>query len=198
MMLAMPPTSIAATTRLLIALSEDDFKAGEKLVPLIYDELREIAGKILAGNPRATLQATELIHEAYIRLVDASLGKEGWDGKVHFQRMAARAMRYVLVDRARARFAQKRGGSGHSVTLDEELVGQIDDSDRAIQVSDGLEQLSKVDPQLSQLVELRFFGGLSMEEIADNLGISLRSAQRSWRLARAWWIREFGEGGKDE
>jgi len=194
----MPSTSIAATTRLLIALSEEDFKAGEKLVPLIYDELKEIASKVLAGNPRATLQATELIHEAYLRLVDVSLGKEGWDGKVHFQRMASRAMRYVLVDRARARFAQKRGGVGKAVTLDEDLVGSLDDSDRAIQVSDGLEQLNKVDPQLAQLVELRFFGGLSMDEIAENLGISIRGAQRSWRLARAWWIKEFGEEDADD
>ncbi len=189
----MPAPSIAHTTSLLIAVSRSDLKAGKELVPLIYDELRTIADKVLASSPRATLQPTELIHEAYLRMVDPSAVADEWDGQVHFQRVAARAMRFVLVDRARSRFAQKRGGAHRAVTLNEDLVGRVDQVATALQVHEGLERLTEVDAQLSQLVELRFFGGLSMDEIAENLGISPRSAARSWRLARAWWIEEYGD-----
>lgn len=193
----MATPTIAHTTGLLLALSQTDMQAGKKLVPLIYDQLHAIAGKVLASNPRATLQPTELIHEAYLRMIDPSADADRWHGQVHFQRVAARAMRFVLVDRARSRLAQKRGGAARAVTLNEDFIGKADEGAAALQVHEGLERLAEIDEQLAQLVELRFFGGLSMDEIAKLLGISPRSAARSWRLARAWWIEEYGDEDAD-
>lgn len=191
------PTEV--TTRLLYSLVAGDGEAEAPLVDAVYDELRAIAGGLVARQPRATLQPTELIHEAWMRLVDPGEDGERWEGRRHFRRVAARAMRYVLVDRARARRSAKRGGSRLRVTLDEDVVmGGASDADTTLAVSEGLDELSRVDPELARLVELRFFGGCTMEEVAEQLDMSLRSAHRAWRLARAWWLQKYGEGGSDQ
>jgi len=181
------------TTRLLRALAGGHVEAEQPLIDLVYHELRGLAQRLLVDNPRATLQATELIHEAWLRLIDPhEAGDERWDGRGHFQRVAARAMRYVLVDRARARFTLKRGGAPAQLP-DEELVGEDRDLSETLHVHEGLELLAAVDPDLARVVELRFFGGLTMDEVADAMGISVRSAHRSWRLAKAWWHTQFGD-----
>jgi RNA polymerase sigma factor (TIGR02999 family) len=131
-----------------------------------------------------TLQPTALVHEAWLRLADQS--QVGTEDQVRFLRLAARAMRFVLVDHARARGADKRGGGKRPATLDEGLVGAVERAGDMLALHEGLEQLGQADPELVRLVELRFFGGLSHEQIAGNLGVSLRRVERSWRLARAF------------
>ncbi len=181
------------TEALLRAIRVGDEAANARLVDLVYDQLRALAQRVLGDHPQATIQPTELIHEAWIRLGDGE-AEPDYESLRHYRRVAAKAMRFVLVDRARARLAKKRGGIGKRVTLDEQLVGNADEqSDDTLSVHDGLERLGEVDPDLAQLVELKFFGGLTMPEIAGNLGISERSVHRRWRLARAWWLEEFGE-----
>ncbi len=182
------------STALLRAVRDGDAGAKDQLMHLVYDQLHGMAQRLLGENPRATLQATELIHEAWLKLVDGEAQRD-YEGLRHYRRVAARAMRFVLVDRVRARLAKKRGGQNRPITLDEQLVGASpEQDDGTLSVHEGLEQLALVDPDLAQLVELRFFGGLSMPEIAENLGVSERSAHRMWRLCRAWWLEQFGTG----
>ncbi len=185
------------STQLLRALRAGDEAARGQLADLVYDQLHGLAQRLLGERPKATLQATELIHEAWLRLADGELQRD-YESLRHYRRVAARAMRYVLVDRARARLAKKRGGANRPVTLDEQLVG-LDPArdDGTLAVHEGLERLAAVDPDLAQLVELRFFGGLTMPEIAENLGVSERSAHRMWRLCRAWWLEHFGDDRPD-
>ena len=152
-------------------------------------------GLDLADYARAhTLQPTELIHEAYLRLTAGD--DAGWEDRVHFKRVAARAMRNILVDHARARLTAKRGGGQRRVTLDTPLLQPAGEEQDVVAVHEGLEKLSAVDRQLADIVELRFFAGMTMEEVAAALGISSRTAARGWRLARAWWFREFGGEGR--
>jgi RNA polymerase sigma factor (TIGR02999 family) len=182
------------STQLLRALRDGDAAASEQLLQLVYDQLHGLAQRMLGENPRATIHATELIHEAWLRLVDNE-ARTDYENVRHYRRVAARAMRFVLVDRARARMAKKRGGQGRAVTLDEQVVGiEPAYDDGMLAVHQGLDQLAAVDPDLAQLVELRFFGGLTMPQIAENLGVSERSAHRMWRLCRAWWLEQFGDG----
>ena len=179
------------TASLLRAVRAGSAEAQSRLLQLVYDQLHGFAQRLLADNPRATLQATELIHEAWLKLADGATEVD-YEGLRHYRRVAARAMRYVLVDRARARLSKKRGGERRPVTLDEQQVGaQPEHDDGTLAVHEGLEQLAGVDADLAQLVELKFFGGLTMPEIADNLGVSERSAHRMWRLSRAWWLEQF-------
>ncbi|MCR9243639.1 MAG: ECF-type sigma factor [bacterium] len=184
----------AATTRLLRRASEGDDLAAEELLPLVYDELRRIAGSLI-GRERAghTLQATALLNEAYVRLVEPGAS---FSDRSHFLRVAARAMRNVLVDHARARRAKKRG-EGRRVDLDAEGLAVHENVEGLIAVDETLERLAAVDPQLAQLVELRFFGGLDNPATAEALGMSLRSVERGWRTARAFLQREM-ELGDDE
>ena len=177
-----------ATTRLLRRASEGDDLAAEELLPLVYDELRRIAGNLI-GKERAghTLQATALLNEAYVRLVEPGAG---FSDRSHFLRTASRAMRNVLVDHARARLAKKRGG-GRRVDLDAEGLAVHEDTDGLLAVDEILGRFAELDPQLAQLVELRFFGGLDNTAIAEALGMSLRSVERGWRTARAFLQREM-------
>lgn len=172
-------------TVLLNRLTEGDRSAGDELLPLLYDELHRIAERQMA-NERAghTLQPTALVHEAWIKLVDAS--DPGWEGRRHFLAVAAKAMRNVLVDHARARGAAKRGGGRQRLPLDDALALYEDRVPDVLALDDALQQLAGVDEQLGRLVELRFFGGLSHEEAGQVLGISTRSAERGWSTARAW------------
>jgi RNA polymerase sigma factor (TIGR02999 family) len=176
---------IARSTRLILDLETGGPRAAEALFPLLYDELRGIAQRLLSREGHGhTLQPTALVHEAWLRLADQS--QVGTEDQVRFLRLAARAMRFVLVDHARARGADKRGGGKRPATLDEGLVGAVERAGDMLALHEGLEQLGQADPELVRLVELRFFGGLSHEQIAGNLGVSLRSVERSWRLARAF------------
>jgi RNA polymerase sigma factor (TIGR02999 family) len=183
------PSDPAKTTRLLRAVKTGDAQAADQLLPLVYDELHRMAGRLM-GQERGnhTLQPTALLNEAYLRLVEPG---GDYADRAHFLRGAARAMRHVLVDHARARAAKKRQG-GQRVDLDADLVAVRDDAESLLAVDDILAQLATLDPQLAQLVELRFFGGLDNKTAAEALGLSLRSVERSWRTARAVLIRELG------
>ncbi|AHG88423.1 RNA polymerase sigma factor [Gemmatirosa kalamazoonensis] len=155
----------------------------EQLVPLVYDELRRIAHRQLAARaPGATLQTTGLVHEAYLKLVDQSRAR--WSDRAHFLAVASLAMRHVLVDRAKARLAQKRGGGRVRVSLDEDRIAADDQPEALLQLHEALERLAAVEPRLARVVECRFFGGLTQEEIAESLGIAVRTVERDWAKAR--------------
>jgi RNA polymerase sigma factor (TIGR02999 family) len=185
--------STAQTTRLLLELSGGQEEAGKALLPLLYDELRTIARRLLADQSKShTLQPTELVHEAWLRLIDHT--QAGPANQVHFLRLAARAMRFVLVDHARAKGAGKRGGGRRPITLDDNVAVDADRAAELLALDEALQNLGRVDRDLERLVELRFFGGLKHEEIAHNLGTSLRTVERDWRLARAWLVKSLEAG----
>lgn len=169
-----------------------DDRGVDDLLPAVYAELRAVADRLLRrAGPHPTLQPTELLHEAFLRLRGAAAPLR-FAGEQHLRRTAVRTMRHVLVDRARARAADKRGGGRARVTLDEDFAQPLDDGDSVLRVHDGIEQLRAVDAQLADLVELRFFGGLSVDETAATMALSPRSVDRLWRLARAWWLAHDG------
>jgi RNA polymerase sigma factor (TIGR02999 family) len=175
----------AEVTQLLQAWSAGQQEALEQLLPLIYDELRRLAAAYLRRE-RAdhTLQPTALVHEAFLRLIEQR--EVNWQNRTHFFGIAAQAMRRILVDHARAQQAAKRGEGATKLALDEALgVAQEREVD-LIALDDALNDLAALDPRKSRLVELRFFGGLSMEETAAALGVSLATAGREWQLAKAW------------
>lgn len=175
-------------TRLLRAWSEGDETALELLVPLIEDDLRRLARTYMARERAGhTLQATALVNEVFLRL-PAARGLR-WQDRAHFIGIAARLMRRVLVDHARVRGFQKRGGDARRVTLDPEALATSAPSVDVLAVDRALEAFAKVDARKSQVVELRFFGGLSVEEIADVLQVSVDTVKRDWRLARLWLAR---------
>lgn len=172
-------------TRLLRAARGGDEGARDRVYDLVYGQLRDVAATSMRRESRGhTLQPTALVHEAWIKLVDAS--DPGWEGRRHFLAVAAKAMRNVLVDHARARGAAKRGGGRQRLPLDDALALYEDRVPDVLALDDALQQLAGVDEQLGRLVELRFFGGLSHEEAGQVLGISTRSAERGWSTARAW------------
>jgi RNA polymerase sigma factor (TIGR02999 family) len=174
-----------AVTKELIGLSEGDRSAADRLFPLVYDELRAVAG-LCFGNEAAghTLQPTALVHETYIRLVDSS--RVNWESRSHFFGIAARAMRRILVDHARGRRAAKRGGAALKLSLSAELVGGDERDEYLVSIDSALDHLSGMDPELARVVELRFFGGLTIEETAEMLHVSPKTVKRQWALARAW------------
>lgn len=180
-------------TQILRQLDLSDPEQAEELLAVVYDELRSLAGRQLRGErPDHTLQPTALVHEAYLRLVDAD--DIGWQSRGHFFGTAARAMRQILVDHARRRSADKRGGDRERVTLDS---GIPDDAAIAADVLDlhtALEKLALHDAELARLVELRFFAGLTLDETADATGVSRRKVAKDWSVARLWLQRELGGG----
>ncbi len=160
----------------------------EELLPLMYGELHAMAERMMRSQaPGHTLQPTALIHEAFVRLIDP--GQLQITDRLHFKRLAARAMRYVLLDHAKALRAQKRGGSRRAVTLDESLIELSQRADDLYALDESLSRLHAVDERLAQIVEMRFFGGMTHEEIAGALETSVRTVERSWRLARAWLLQ---------
>ena len=173
-------------TRILEAIDEGDPSASEELLPLVYDELRRLANRKLSQEkPGQTLQATALVHEAYIRLV-GSVENRQWDGRGHFFAAAAEAMRRILLDSARRKKRQKRGGNRRRVELDDAGdVALTTSLDELLAIDDALTQLAKQDPQAAELVKLRFFAGLSMEDAAKAVGISRSSAYEQWAYAKA-------------
>jgi RNA polymerase sigma factor (TIGR02999 family) len=177
-------------TRLLLAWSAGDQAAFDALAPLVYDELRRLARRYMGGEREGhTLQATALVNEAYLRLVEVN--RVQWQNRAHFFAMSARLMRRILVDVARAKQARKRGGgAGQKVSLDEALLVSAPGDD-LVAVDDALEALAAVDARKSQVVELRFFGGLSVEETAAALNVSSDTVTRDWKVAKAWLLREL-------
>jgi RNA polymerase sigma factor (TIGR02999 family) len=186
--------SAETVTQLLLAWSAGDGSALEKLTPLVYDELHELANRYMRReNEGHVLQATALVNEAYIRLVDSSQIK--WQNRAHFLAVAAQAMRRILVDFARSRDRQKRGGQWQQQTFDEELAITNDPESDLVALDAALQDLAKVDPRKANVVELRFFGGLSLEEAAEALSISTDTVGRDWNVAKAWLLRELKRDG---
>lgn len=183
-------------TQLLIAYRDGDREAFDRLVPMVYDDLRRIARRQLrrGGRPGHTLDTTGLVHEAYLKLVDPA--KVDWQDRGHFLAVSARAMRQVIIGYARKRSAEKRGGGERPVTLDEAQIAIDDQAERLLALDRALERLGERDERLARVVECRFFAGLSEEETAQALGVSLRTAQRDWMRARAW-LKEELRGGVD-
>jgi RNA polymerase sigma factor (TIGR02999 family) len=166
-----------------------DADALERLIPLVHAELHRIARRCMAGErANHSLQATALINEAYVRLVGTAVA---WHDRTHFLAVAARVMRRILVDHARARRYQKRGGDAARITFDEALIVTADPRADFVALDDALEALAKFDERKSRVIELRFFGGLTVEETASVLGVSCDTVIRDWRLAKVWLRREM-------
>jgi len=176
-------------TRLLAQVREGNQEAANRLVPLVYDELRRMAAAYMhRERPGHTLQATALVHEAYMRLA----GEQPAQNRAHFFAIAANTMRRVLLDYARRHSAGKRGGTGaRKVDLDVELLVGKDSLEDVIAIDEALERLAQLDPRQSRLVELRFFAGLDVEETAEVMGLSATTMKREWRSAKAWLQREL-------
>jgi RNA polymerase sigma factor (TIGR02999 family) len=184
-------------TVLLRAWREGDETALDALMPLVHDELQRIAHRCLRGErANHSVQATELVNEAYLRLVDVQ--QVDWQNRTHFLAMSARLMRRVLVDLARSRAADKRGGGAVRVTLDDATIGGVGPDADVIRLDDALTALAALDDRKSRVVELRFFGGLTAEETAVALQVSSKTVLRDWEFARAWLQRELTrEAGRD-
>ena len=181
----------SGVTHLLIAWKKGDNEALEELTPIVYNELRQLARRYMQGeNAEGVLQTTALVHEAYLRLVGLDVS---WEGRHHFFSVAARMMRRVLIDYARSRRAAKRGGGEKHLSLDEGRIS-LERSSELIALDDALQALARFDPRKSQVVELRFFGGLTIEETADLVGVSHATVERDLRMAKAWLFREMGHG----
>ena len=170
---------------LLSELSRGNKEAGEKLVPLVYDELKRLAKSYMRRErPDHTLQATALVNEAYLKLVKQHA--VNWQGRSHFFGIAAQLMRRILIDHARGHLREKRGGDKQVLPLDEALVFSPEHSEELVKLDEALQRLSKLDARQSRIVELRFFGGLSVDETAQFLGISPKTVKRDWSVAKAW------------
>lgn len=197
--LAFPPGGLLAgtsspVTELLIRWSDGDSAAREKLVPLVYQELRRIARQCLAGQRHNhTLQSTALVHEAYLRLVGPTSVR--WNDRVHFFAVAAQVMRRILVDHARAKRAKKRGGDCQTLLLNPEVALPNHSEIDLVVLDDALNGLATVDERQCRLVELRFFAGLSIDETAQALEISPATVKREWATARLWLLREMRSAG---
>jgi RNA polymerase sigma factor (TIGR02999 family) len=173
-------------TRILSAMEQGDPHAAEQLLPLVYDELRKLAAQKMAQEaPGQTLQATALVHEAYLRLVDVEKVQQ-WDSRAHFFAAAAEAMRRILIEKARSKGRVKRGGDRHRVDLDDADAVSLAAPDELLRIDEALAKLEAEDPQAAQLVRLRYFSGLSVEEAAAMSGLSRSSAYEHWSYARAW------------
>jgi RNA polymerase sigma factor (TIGR02999 family) len=174
-------------TRILSAIEAGEPQAAERLLPLVYDELRRLAAAKLAyEKPGQTLQATALVHEAYLRLIGSGEEAPEWEGRRHFFAAAAEAMRRILVERARRRATLKHGGEFHRVDLDEQLFVDQERAAELLALDEALAALELHDPQAAQVVKLRYFAGLSHQDTAQAMKLSRRAADRLWALAKAW------------
>ncbi|MCB1162555.1 MAG: sigma-70 family RNA polymerase sigma factor [Candidatus Krumholzibacteriia bacterium] len=189
----MSPSPQPEITRLLAAVGAGDSAARETLYALVYPDLRRIASAHLRGRGGATLSTTGMVNEAYLRLA----GSGDWENRVHFLSVASRAMRQILVDHARRRLAAKRGGGQAHVTLDEERAGTGSQVLEVLALDQALDRLEALSPRLAQVVELRFFGGLSVDETAGALNVTDRTVKRDWRKARSLlltWLEDAEAG----
>jgi RNA polymerase sigma factor (TIGR02999 family) len=193
----MTESSTHEITQLLRAWTQGREGASDKLMPLVYAELHRLA-KAYMSRERSdhTLQTTALVHEAYLRLVDAS--QVEWQDRAHFFAMGAQVMRRILVDWARSRRSLKRGGDWRMVQLDEALVASPESDIDLVALDDALQKLNDMDPRKGKMVELRFFGGLSVEETASVLKVSVDTVMRDWKLAKGWLRRELAGGKPDD
>jgi RNA polymerase sigma-70 factor (ECF subfamily) len=184
-------------TQLLADVQNGQPDAAPRLIPLVYDELRRLARRQMRRERSDhTLQATALVHEAYFRLVTQP--ERTWQNRTHFVRIAAQVMRRMLIDYARARRTVKREGGLQRVPLEEPLLVADEQSDELLALNEALERLAQFDPRQSRVVELRFFGGLTVEETAEALGMSPKTVKRDWSVARAWLHREVTKGCQDD
>lgn len=193
----MDEESTSPVTQLLLAWGGGDSKALEKLIPLVHRELMRIAQRYMAGERAGhTLQTTALLNEAYLKLIDSQ--KVNWQNRAHFFAVSAQLMRRILVDHARARRCEKRGGDGYNLPLDEAFFVPKEPGQDVVALDDALKDLEKIDPRKSKVVELRFFGGLSVEQTAAVLDVASITVERDWRFARTWLHHELtrpaGEG----
>ncbi|HZS09484.1 MAG TPA: sigma-70 family RNA polymerase sigma factor [Blastocatellia bacterium] len=186
----MPALSPTEVTALLLAWNQGDDSALEKLIPLVYDELRRLAHRYMGGERQDhTLQTTALVNEAYLRLIDSS--RVRWQNRAHFFAVSAQLMRRILVDFARSRNYRKRGGEAVQVSLDEAAVISSEPGADLVALDDALKALAAFDARKSRVVELRFFGGLSVAESAEVMGVSEDTVTRDWNLAKVWLLREL-------
>jgi RNA polymerase sigma factor (TIGR02999 family) len=186
----MEPGAVHDVTQLLVRWRSGDDRAREQLIPVVYDELRRMARRYLANErPGHTLQSTALVHEAYVRLVASQT--PDWNDRAHFFGIAAQVMRQILVDHARKRHAARRGADAQRVTLDAAVALPERKGVDVLALDDALQTLAKLDSQQSRVVELRFFGGLTLEESAEVLGVSVSTVQRDWQTAKVWLRREL-------
>ncbi len=175
-------------TQLLRSWSGGSEEAGGQLMELVYRELRGLAHRQLRNEGRRTLDTTELVHEAYMRLVGSD---HPWGGRAHFFSAAARAMRHILVERARSRNAQKRGGGLAPATLDEAFCYADERADEVLELDDALNRLAEVQERAARIVEMKCFVGMTSKEIAEVVGVSVPTVERDWKTARAWLMREL-------
>jgi RNA polymerase sigma factor (TIGR02999 family) len=184
-------------TGLLLAWSRGEQQAFDEIVPLVYEELRRIARHYIEREPNGhQLQATALVHEAYIRLIDAR--RVNWQNRAHFFAISANLMRRILVDYARSQNFLKRGGQAQHLTLDGDTILSPERSPDLIALDEALDQLAAMDARKSRIVELRFFGGLTVEETADVMQVSPRTVHTDWGFAKSWLLRQLTMGGGHE
>jgi RNA polymerase sigma factor (TIGR02999 family) len=183
-------SSSSPVTQLLHSARGGDTEALDQLIPLVYDELRHLARLVRSDRGYATINTTGLVHEAYEKLLPSDVE---WQDRTHFFRVAARAMRQVLIDAARKRQAEKRGGSKKNVTFDEQLYERPMNDEELIMLDDALVRLARMDPRQARIVECRFFAGLTVEETAAALDISAPTVYRDWRAARAWLATQLDD-----
>jgi len=188
-----PPKDV---TRLLVDWGNGDQAALDELIPLVYDELRRMAGRYMRRESKGhTLQTSALVNEAYLRLVNQKSVQ--WQNRAHFFGVAAHLMRRILVDHARSRSRAKRGGGAQMVSLADQAVISKEVAD-VIALDDALKNLAEMDPRKSQIVEMKFFGGLTTEEVAEVLKVTSRTVEREWRKAKAWLNRAISKGEPNE
>ncbi len=182
-------------TRMLQAIERGEAQSSAELLPVVYEELRRLAAhKLSQERPGQTLQATSLVHEAWLRLAGAESRK--WEGQRHFFAAAAEAMRRILIENARRKQRQKRGGGWERVEVEQIQLAEPLPSTDLVALDEALTDLARRDPQAAELVQLRFFAGLIQQQAADLLGISRRTADRTWAYARAWLFQQVANGGK--
>jgi RNA polymerase sigma factor (TIGR02999 family) len=182
---------MSEVTRILSAIEQGDPHAPEQLLPLVYDELRQLAAqKLVQEKPGQTLQPTALVHEAYLRLVGPADTRR-WNDRGHFFAAAAEAMRHILVDNARRKRRPKHGGGRQRVPLDDALPAPPASAEELLALDEALTRLATEDPEAAQVVQLRYFAGLSVEEAAESLAMSRATAYRHWTFARAWLLQEL-------
>jgi RNA polymerase sigma factor (TIGR02999 family) len=194
----LPPEAppVSEVTPILSAIEQGDPHAAEQLLPLVYDELRRLAAaKLTQEAPGQTLQATALVHEAYLRLVDVEKAQH-WDSRGHFFAAAAEAMRRILIDNARRRRSQRRGGEAKRQSLESLEAAAPASDEELLAIDEALERLHRLDAPKAELVKLRYFGGLTIPEAAQALGISVTTANRYWAYARAWLHEELAAGAE--
>jgi RNA polymerase sigma factor (TIGR02999 family) len=191
------PSDSDSVTRLLLDWSDGNQQALEELLPLIYDELRRLAHNFLyRERPGHTLQTTALVHEAYLKLIDQKDAR--WQNRAHFFAIAAQAMRRILIDSARKHVAVKRGSGGEKLSLDETAIISLEPDVNLLALDEALKALAEIDPQQSRIIELRYFGGLTIEETAEVMKLSPATIKRDWTMARAWLHQALRGGGVDQ